>query len=160
VRRDKPPITVADIEAAGYEIRPDGVVVGVLKRKPMRTALVSGGYQSVGVYVNKIGYRKNVHALVAEKFLGPRPTGYQINHKNGIKTDNRPENLEYVTRSENQEHSARLGLRRYRLDPEKVREIRAIYATGVGSTTIARQYGVDESTCADVCLGRRWKTVV
>lgn len=48
------------------------------------------------------GSTKLVHALVAEAFIGPRPTGLDICHGNGVPTDNRPENLRYGTRSENQ----------------------------------------------------------
>jgi len=46
-----------------------------------------------------------VHALIAAAFIGPRPKGKQINHKNGIKNDNRPSNLEYVTPQQNIWHS-------------------------------------------------------
>ena len=45
------------------------------------------------------------HHLVAAAFLGPRPLGMQINHKNGIKTDNYFTNLEYVTPSQNSWHA-------------------------------------------------------
>lgn len=49
-----------------------------------------------------------VHTLVADAFLGPRPDGLDVNHKNGQRHDNRPENLEYATRSENISHSYRV----------------------------------------------------
>lgn len=52
----------------------------------------------------------SIHRLVAEVFL-KRPTGKdQINHINGIKTDNRAENLEWVDAKENMQHALRTGL--------------------------------------------------
>ncbi len=51
------------------------------------------------------------HRLVWEAWMGPIPTGMQINHRNGIKTDNRLENLEVVTPQENTAHAMRHGLR-------------------------------------------------
>lgn len=45
-----------------------------------------------------------VHSLVMEAFVGPRPEGYEINHINECKTNNRVENLEYCTHRENCNH--------------------------------------------------------
>lgn len=62
----------------------------------------STGYMHVG--------KKAIHVMVASAFIGPRPPGKQINHKDGIKTNNTPENLEYVTPAENVRHAVRIGL--------------------------------------------------
>jgi hypothetical protein len=51
----------------------------------------------------------NVHALVAEAFFGPRPEGLEVRHLNGDSRDNRAENLEYATHSENLRDRARHG---------------------------------------------------
>ena len=53
---------------------------------------------------------KNIHVLVAEAFIGPRPEGLLVNHRDGNKRHSDVSNLEYVTPSENVRHAYRLGL--------------------------------------------------
>lgn len=68
------------------------------------------GYYMVHLSVNGIGGLKTVHRIIAETFID-NPNKYpQINHKNGIKTDNRVENLEWCTQSQNQKHAFKTGL--------------------------------------------------
>jgi hypothetical protein len=55
-----------------------------------------------------------VHGLVAETFIGPRPNGAQVNHKDGNKRNNAVCNLEYVTASQNIQHAYDTGLKRSR----------------------------------------------
>lgn len=75
------------------------------KGKPLHQKL-KGGYSSVYIY----GKYRTVHSLVCEAVYGPRPEGYEINHKDGIKTNNHPSNLEYCTGEENRTHAVALGL--------------------------------------------------
>lgn len=65
------------------------------------------GYLFHVLYLDKKKFHKTVHGLVCSAFLGPVPEGKCVNHKNGIKTDNRIENLEYVTFSKNNIHASR-----------------------------------------------------
>ena len=54
------------------------------------------------VKMNNKSYK--IHSLVANFILGERPKDYVVNHKDGVKTNNRPSNLEYVTIAENIRH--------------------------------------------------------
>lgn len=51
-----------------------------------------------------------LHSLVASVILGPRQAGMTVNHIDGNKLNNRPENLEYCTIAENIAHSMKMGL--------------------------------------------------
>ncbi len=64
-----------------------------------------GGHLFVWLCAPAGKFSQTVHALVAEAFIGPRPEGMEIRHLNGDPADNRPENLEYGTRSENSKDS-------------------------------------------------------
>lgn len=58
----------------------------------------------------KMFYR-SVHRLVASCFLKNKKGLPTVNHKNGVKTDNRVENLEWMSYSDQQNHSFSMGLR-------------------------------------------------
>lgn len=90
-----------------------------------------------------------VHVLVAEAFIGPKPAGMQVNHKNGNKADPRLENLEYVTRSENHLHALKNGLFKppsgdrhwyARLSNEQIREIVRRSEMGVTNAALAKEF--------------------
>lgn len=70
------------------------------------------GYQMVNLLKNKEINTVYVHRLVIETFI-PKEDGKEwTNHKNGIKSDNRVENLEWCTPSENNNHAVEMGLRK------------------------------------------------
>lgn len=70
----------------------------------------NNGYLLVGLYKNGCQKKLLIHRLVAEAFILNLENKPQVNHINGVKSDNRVENLEWSTASENQKHSRRIGL--------------------------------------------------
>lgn len=76
--------------------------------KKIKPNLLKVGYFRVVLCKNNKPKSKLIHRIVAETFI-PNPNNKsEVNHINGIKTDNRVENLEWATRSENEKHAYRV----------------------------------------------------
>jgi hypothetical protein len=95
-----------------YKVSNMGVIIPVKPRnkyaKTLKPATDRGGYQIVSLVKDKVKHTKTVHRIVAEAFLGS--SHLDINHINGNKADNRLENLEYCTKSDNIKHGIKMGL--------------------------------------------------
>jgi hypothetical protein len=105
------------------------------------------GYPRVFYKVNRVGINKIVHRLIAKAFI-PNPLNKpQVNHKNGIKWDNRIKNLEWVTNLENKRHSSKMGLEHTpKIPNELVKEIKDKYATGkYTQRKLAKEYNTQHS---------------
>lgn len=110
-----------------------------------------------------------IHRLVAEAFISnPRKAG-TVNHKNGIKTDNRVENLEWLTNKENVQHGWKLGLIKQekgeqhpnsKLTETQVRRIRSVdIPSGLSRNKTASKYGVSKGLINAIVARRAWKHI-
>lgn len=86
-------------EYKGYKIYADGHIE--YKGHSIKGSITPKGY----IRMSLGGKKVMAHRVVAEAFLGKPMPYQQVNHKNGIKTDNRIENLEWCSASENLKHS-------------------------------------------------------
>lgn len=126
------------------------------------------GYPLVVLTINGKGKREAVHRLVASAFLGEKPPGTEINHKDANKTNNRPENLEYITHRENMIHASLNGCfgdRRGEKGPSSVLterdvlRIRELYEDGVIKAELSRQFKVGYTTITNVVRRVTWSHI-
>lgn len=135
-----------------------------------KTQLNRHGYPVVCLRHGKIVQLRTVHRMVVEAFIGPIPDGMNTNHLDGVRSNNRLQNLEICTASENHLHRCRvMGRGRGEthnlaiLNNEKVIAIRAEYAArkrNYGACAdLGRKYGVSSAVIQSVVTGRNWKHV-
>lgn len=140
--------------------------IRIQKEKYLNPAFDGYGYLFVVLSKNGKHKTKKIHQLVAEAFIGECPHGKQINHKDGIKINNLPENLEYVTSKENTLHSINiLGNYKHgkyhwkaKLTDEQVGEIRKKYKTGkCTQNELAKKYNIHRGQLSKICNYKSWK---
>jgi len=118
------------------------------------------GYLIVGLYANRVKKTLLVHRIIAKAFI-PNPKNLpEVNHKNGIKTDNRVVNLEWVTSSYNSIHSLKNGLQKplrgndhpgFKVSEERVTEIRSLFRTGkFTQISLGNKFGIAQQTVSKI----------
>ena len=125
----------------GYYAMEDGTIIGKLN-KPLKPRL-RGKYHSIRIHNGDIKKGNiSVHTIISECYLGIKPNDCVVNHKDGNKLNNDINNLEYITRSENQLHAYKLGLQKAN---KKLHDniIISEYKNGLNGLQISKKYSVN-----------------
>ena len=83
----------------GYVCSTEGRIKNVRTQRIQKPTPYKNGCTKVSMYRDKKRYNVKVHRVIAESFLGEHP-GMDVRHKDEDRSNNRPENLEWCTRSE------------------------------------------------------------
>jgi hypothetical protein len=122
------------------------------------------GYLMIRKMVRGIRHTGLAHRLVWQFFYGDIPDGMVINHKNGLKDFNAPDNLEIVTYGDNTKHAYRVGLMdehgernpAAKLSDHAIGAIRAAYAAGgVTMEELAERFDVSFQHISRIVRGRQ-----
>ena len=165
-----------------YAVTTDGRLFNLKWNRPVTTTPTGNGYVHVNIMRlepsgERVRRTRHVHRLVAEAWIGICPPGMEINHKDGDGTNNRVDNLEYVTHAENVRHARNVlagsrwttcrrtayrGERRSnaRLTEKAVVSIRELYATEQYThRVLATMFNVAPITISGITRGDSWTHV-
>jgi len=154
-----------------YEASSAGQMRHAQRKIPLSMLCGKNGYHHLTIGNGSNKKWVYVHRMVAEAFIPNPERKPQVNHRNGIKTDNRVENLEWATAGENLIHAYQI-LDRPSWEPageknpsaflteEIVKEIRRLNSEeGVGCRRLARMFSVSSSTIKGINRGDTWRHV-
>jgi hypothetical protein len=158
-------------EFPGYRFSPEGRALSLIGKRPliMKPSVSSNGYVLMSFQKNGKKTRQLLHRLVGQVFVPGYEERLQINHKNGIKTDNRAENLEWVTPKQNIAHLRDVLGRKWDSgenhgsstisDAQALRAIRLRYKERKSYGEIEEITGITKGVLTGLLRGRRWARV-
>lgn len=129
-----------------------------------------GGHLFIDLHVDGNDRKTQVHTLVLETFVGPKPNGTECRHLNGVPDDNRVENICWGTRQENaddrERHGVNVGCRgnvkgevngSAKLVTDRVLKMRALHATGKFTlASLGRIFGVSSVMVRFIVKREAW----
>ncbi len=148
----------------GYLVSADGRVWGNYRNREMQLRPNWAGYMQVGLYAPDGTVIKHlVHRLVLLAFVGPCPDGMEACHANGLRADNRIENLRWDTKQANMVDQRRHGTLvkgqrqgSSKLTDDQAREVKRRLGEGESQRSIATEYGITQAAVSLIATGKNW----
>lgn len=149
-------------------IRRDSACRSTFSGRILKPNTTKDGYKTVELSAHSGAVKVRVHVIVLAAFVGPVPNGYETNHVDFDRANNKFENLEYVTHKENCRHSQHTrtaslprGEKHYqaKLTEHDVRDIRDKFANHVSLKEICTQYTMSSRTIRSVLRKKSWAHV-
>ena len=125
--------------------------------KILAPALRRDGYLFVTLAVSNTHWHKTLHSMVAGAFIGPRPSGAQVNHKDGNKQNNSLVNLEYVSAKENAQHALYTLKKAKKLTFDQAKDIYYAKQKGETRAAVAKRNGVSIYMVTAIWMGKSWQ---
>lgn len=145
-------------ELSKYECDENGLIYRKGSSQPLYQGNDMRGYLAVVLMSNdgKVKLRCKVHSIIAETFIGPRPAGAIVEHKNLNKHDNRVVNLEYISQRENVAR-AQVSVKKKRyLNLDEVNEIKNMIKKGDSFREIAEKMNLPFWVIRDIAIGKTY----
>jgi len=149
---------------SNYLISEQGFIVNEKTQKRLKPQNNGNGYLKVSMRIDGREVQRYVHRLVGEAFLSK--TSIQINHKDGNKSNNHIDNLEWVTNSENQIHAHKTGLKKNgnqlwngKFTKDQVEEMKVLRKNGMKYYKIAELFNTTKGTTHAIINGNRYKYI-
>lgn len=152
-------------EAPDYEVSNLGDVRKISDGRLLKQSYSVDGYLRVKLRLGiNLRITRNVHRLVMLTFNPPSDEGLDVNHIDGVKTNNALDNLEWCTRQQNVIHSYQMGLAsnkgerhpRAKFKDSDIPDILELRRRGFTLKEIAQKYGVHLSTIGKITTNKNW----
>jgi len=150
-----------------YYVTHEGEIIGA-RGRALKPDISNSGYgRVVIIYDNGVRRRESIHRLVADYFVNNPDNKPYVNHIDGNKLNNRYENLEWVTASENYQHAHENGLIKalgegHYLSSHKesvIREACGLLQEGMRNVDIVKRLGVGKTLLTAIRAGRAWRHI-
>ena len=146
-----------------YQINQIGEIISTRRSGSKGTILKFGrtnrGHKQVTLSKNNIKKTFSIHKLIYINFIGEIPDGFQIDHADGIKDHNYPENLRLVTASQNVQYAYELGINKSKLNINEVKQIKRLLNEGNSIRKIGKLFKVSGSVIFSIKHNKTWKHV-